>query len=239
MGDWATYQLQDFIPFDADVYFRLLARMGEHFWPLQLATLALGIVALILAVAGRGRVALALVAPLWAFIGVAFFAQRYAALNWAGGTFCWAWLLQCLLLLLAAVTGRGIAPSAPLFSVPGSSATGSIATGSSASVQAGLLVSGCGLVGYPLLAVALGSGWSQGEAFGLHPDPTAVVTLGILLMVARGPWLWALTLVPLLWLLVSGVTLKVLGSPWYPALFAIMAVVFAGLLSGRHSQVAR
>jgi len=34
-------RLQDFIPFTAEVYFRLLERVGEAFWQQQLLTLAL------------------------------------------------------------------------------------------------------------------------------------------------------------------------------------------------------
>ena len=41
----------------------------------------------------------------------------------------------------------------------------------------GILVAGLGLVGYPLLAPAIGRGWRQSEVFGWMPDPTALVTL--------------------------------------------------------------
>lgn len=225
MGDWASYQLQDFIPFSADVYFRLLARMGETFWPLQLVTLVLGFLALLLAIKGRTRIALALIAPFWAFVGVAFFAQRYSSLNWAGETVCWAWLFQCALLLLLAMTGWKTGAKAGRHKL-------SIQMFFNLRLQAGLLLGLCGLVGIPLLGVVMGHGWREAEVFGVHPDPTAVVTLGVLLLSVRGAALWAAALVPILWLLVSGLTLKVLGAPWYPALFAIAAVAVTGGFAG-------
>ena len=67
MNEWTSYRLQDFIPFTAEVYFRLLERMRETFWPLHLLTLALGATTLVLALKHRPRLACLLLAPLWAF----------------------------------------------------------------------------------------------------------------------------------------------------------------------------
>lgn len=108
MNEWTSYQLQDFIPFTADVYFRLLERMGEAFWPLHLLTLALGAATLVLALKHRTRIACLLSAPLWAFVAVAFFIQRYAALNWAGGYVGDAFIAQAVLLVVIALTGWGM-----------------------------------------------------------------------------------------------------------------------------------
>lgn len=224
MSEWASYQMQDFVPFSADVYFRLLARMGESFWPLQLVTLAVGLLTLLLAFRGRVRIALALLAPLWGLVAVAFFVRRYTGLNWAGEIIGWAWLLQSALLFLVSFTGWGRAPRPALLSP---------------ALQSGLLVALLGLIGFPLLALASGHPPPQAEAFGLHPDPTAVATLGILLIAARGPALWSLALVPMLWLAISGLTLKVLGAPWYPVLFAVLAVVIAGLIASHYQPASR
>jgi hypothetical protein len=48
----------------------------------------------------------------------------------------------------------------------------------------GLLV--LAIVGYPWLGVLLGRPLSQAEVFGIAPDPTAVGTLGVLLLTASG-----------------------------------------------------
>lgn len=226
MSDWASYQVQDFIPFTADVYFRLLARMGETFWPSQMVTLLAGFLALYLSLAGRTRLALLLIAPLWVFVGVAFFAQRYSGLNWAGAHLCWVWIVQGGFLLLLAVTRWGMdagesVPLRALLSPP---------------VQAGLLIGLFGLFGFPLLGVAMGNDLRAAEIFGLYPDPTATVTLGVLLAGVRGHAMWLAALIPALWLIVSALTLKVLDAPWYPALLVIVAVAATGSIASYRSR---
>lgn len=215
MSDWASYQLQDFIPFSAEVYFRLLARMGEDFWPLQWATLALGALALAVAIRGRARLALLLLVPPWVFVAVAFFAQRYVTLNWAGDYLCWAWLLQGALLAGIAGCGIGCERARP-HPTP--------------SFLIGMLLMLIALIGMPLATSASGVGWQQAEFFGLHPDPTALFTLGIALIVLRGPALWCAVLIPMLWIAVSALTLLVLESPRAVALFAAVALGGVGLV---------
>jgi len=222
MNEWDSYRVQDFIPFSPDVYFRLLARMGETFWPLQLVTLALGFIALVLALRGRGRLALLLLAPLWAFVGIAFFTQRYTDLNWVGQYLGWGWILQGAALLALALTGYCCAGRSSIF-------TGATMTG--------VLIALIGLLGFPLLAPVLGVGWRGAEMFGLHPDPTAVVSLGILLIALRGWVLWFLCLLPMLWISLSALTLQVLQAPWWPVLFAIVAASFGGLFGKSRPDV--
>ncbi|WP_250462283.1 DUF6064 family protein [Microbulbifer litoralis] len=196
MSDWSSYRLQDFIPFTADIYFRLLERMGETFWPLHLLTLALGTAALLFALKNRARVACLLLAPPWAFIAVAFFMQRYAELNWAGGYIGWAFLAQALFLVLIALV-RSAPLEPPQFTNP--------------AVITGIAIALSGLVGLPLLAPPGGHSWYRAEIFGIHPDPTAIVTLGLALIALRGPAMWAASIIPTLWLLLSGLTHMALG----------------------------
>ncbi|WP_299591187.1 DUF6064 family protein [uncultured Microbulbifer sp.] len=215
MSEWNSYQIQDFVPFSADVYFRMLERMGETFWPLQLFTLAVGVVALLLALRGKPRIALLLLAPVWVFVGVAFFAQRYASLNWIGQVLSWVWIAQAALLVLLAATGRGTADRLEFLS---------------ASTITGVLISLIGLLMFPLLAPVLGATWTQAEVFGLHPDPTAVVSLGIFMIALRGWAQWLTCLVPLLWITLSALTLQVLEAPWWLALFAVVAAAVGNLI---------
>lgn len=191
MSDWASYRLQDFIPFTADIYFRLLERMGEAFWPLHLLMLALGATALLLALKNRTRLACLLLAPPWAFVAVAFFMQRYAELNWAGGYIGWAFLAQAALLLSIALVHRGPAQLPRYTSPP---------------VMAGIAIALFGLAGLPLLAPLGGHSWYGAEVFGIHPDPTAIATLGAVLIALRGPARWLAAIIPALWLLLSGLT---------------------------------
>ncbi|WP_447042667.1 MFS transporter permease [Vreelandella sp. H-I2] len=219
MNEWTSYQLQDFIPFTADVYFRLLERMGETFWPLHLLTLALGAAILVLALKHRMRIACLLPAPLWAFVAVAFFMQRYAELNWAGGYVGDAFIAQAVLLVLMALTGWGM-DNAPRATHP--------------PVVIGIAITLFGLIFMPLLmplmAPLSGGAWYQAEVFGIHADPTAVTTLGLVLIILRGFGLWIAAIIPALWLVVSGLTLQVLDSTGAAVLFAVLVIALAGLV---------
>lgn len=215
MNEWTSYQLQDFIPFTAEVYFRLLERMGETFWPLHLLTLGLGAATLVLALKHRTRVACLLPAPLWAFVAVAFFFQRYAALNWAGGYVGSAFIAQAVLLVVMALTGWGM-DNAPRATNP--------------PVAIGIVITLFGLILMPLIAPLNSGTWFQAEVFGIHADPTAVTTLGLVLIMFRGVALWIAAIIPVLWLVVSGLTLQALDSAGAAALFAVLAIALVGLV---------
>ncbi|MEA2118036.1 DUF6064 family protein [Halovibrio sp. HP20-50] len=215
MNEWTSYRLQDFIPFTAEVYFRLLERIGETFWPLHLLTLALGAAALLLALKHRTRLACLLPAPLWAFVAVAFFFQRYAELNWAGGYVGNAFIAQAVLLALVALTGWGLDKASRATNLP---------------VAIGIAITLFGLIIMPLIAPLSGGSWYQAEVFGIHADPTAVTTLGLVLIMLRGFALWLAAIIPALWLVVSGLTLQVLDSSGAVVLLAVLAIVLVGLV---------
>ncbi|HDZ48195.1 hypothetical protein LCGC14_0026590 [marine sediment metagenome] len=215
MNEWTSYQLQDFIPFTADVYFRLLERMGETFWPLHLLTLALGAAALLLALKHRTRLACLLPAPLWAFVAVAFFIQRYAELNWAGGYVGYAFIAQAVLLVLMALTEWGM-DNAPRTTHP--------------PVVIGTAITLFGLIIMPLIAPLSGGSWYQAEVFGIHADPTALTTLGLVLITLRGFALWIAVIIPALWLVVSGLTLQALNAMGAAMLFAVLAIALVGVV---------
>lgn len=214
-----SYQLQDFIPFSAEVYFRLLERISETWWPLHILSLALGAAALVLALfvrkyEQRGRLAWLLIAPVWAFVALVFFRQHYAQLNWAGNYIGYAFLAQAILLLWLAVTGSGFNTAAP----------------AKTPVVIGIAIAVTGLAIQPLLAALSGAGWWQAQVFGIHADPTAITTLGLALMLLRGWRLWLTAVIPVLWLLLSGLTLWVLQATEAWLLFAVLAAALMGCL---------
>lgn len=46
------------------------------------------------------------------------------------------------------------------------------------------------------------------EIFGIHPDPTAIVTLGIILLfMQKNKELWGCAVIPVIWCVTSGLTL--------------------------------
>ncbi len=214
MSDWTSYQFQDFVPFTAEIYYRLQERTGEIFWPLHLMTLLLGGLSLFWAINQRPRIACLLLAPLWAWVGVGYFLQRYAALNWAGHYIGWAFLAQALLFLVLAITHWKLVPPANLQRVP---------------AVIGLLTALFGLLVYPLVAPLLGHPWFQAETFGIHPTPTAITSVGVILLISHGVGQWLVAVIPLLWLLFSGMTLRVVNAPWDNVLFSVVALCLIGM----------
>lgn len=215
--EWATYRLSDFLMFSQRSYYRMIALYNEAVWPAHLLALVAGLV-VIGCVARPGprmhRIVMLVLAAAWTWIAWAYHLQRYADINTAGPWFALASGMQALLLCFMALRPHGAAP---------------------ARIQkhVALGLTGVAVIGYPLLALGSGRGWSQAEAFGIVPDPTAVATLGLLLACRAHPVAW---LIPLAWCAVSGATLMELrvGYAWLMPTFAILAVA-AGLLF-RHAR---
>ena len=78
-----------------------------------------------------------------------------------------------------------------------------------------------------MIAPLTGRPITQAEIFGLAPDPTAIATLGILLAADR-PCL-GLFAIPVLWCLITGMTLWTMESPEAPVapLLGLLAVGLA------------
>lgn len=201
MSEWWTYRPEDFLLFSPRVYWRMFELHNAQFWPLHLLTLASGFAAILLTFRrphGHGSWIGLILAALWIFVGWSFLWQRYAAINWAIAYVAPIFGLQALLLAIGAASGKLV------FDKGGSP---------------GLLLAGFGLIIYPLLSALFGRPWSGAEIFGIAADPTAILTLGILLA-ARGRFPLLLFPVPLVWLLLSGVTLRTMGDQqgWIPLL---------------------
>ena len=221
MSDWWTYTLSDFLLFSPRTYYRLIQRHNEALWPGQVAALGLSLVLLGLLrrpTVWPGRMVLAILAALWAWVAWAFVWRRYVTINWAAKYLVWLFAVEVLLLLWLGVIREG-----PRFGWR-RDMTGMLG--------AALLV--LSLVLYPALAPLLGRGWRQAELFGVAPDPTVLATMGVLLL-ADGPPHWVLLAVPVLWCVVSGVTLLAMGSPEAGVLLAaaLLAVGASGWRSRR------
>jgi len=216
---WDSYHVRDFIPFSREVHLRLIERVNDAQWPLQLGFIALGVLAAGFAVRGRPRRALALLAPAWGWTAAVFFLQFYSELTWAGRWFAAGFGLEALFVLTA---------------LPWRSAHRETTMRFDPTTVAALLLWGGGVILYPLAAPLSGAGWIQSEVFGVHPAPTALCTLGLLLVSLRGPWLGVCGWIPLLWCLVEGLVLRHFGLPRAWALFlggliAIGAILFLSM----------
>jgi len=171
MSEWWTYRPEDFLLFSPRVYWRMFELHNAALWPLQVLALAAGLlIILLLAWRPRGyaRWLALLLAILWIFVGWTFLWNRYADINWAAAYVAPAFVVEGVLFLVCgplldslAFDRRGLA--------------GCI----------GYFMLAFALAGQPLLAPLQGRGWASSEVFGIAPDPTAIATLGLLLL-ARG-----------------------------------------------------
>lgn len=215
MTEWWTYRPSDFLLFAPRTYYRLMESYNAELWPTQLLVLAAIFAVLASAWHGArsaGRVVALLLALSWAFIAWRFHWRTYATINWAAAYFAAAFLLQAMLLAWAARSDALAYDGAPR-----------------SRRYAGLALVAVALAVVPLAALVLQRPWTQLEVAGLAPDPTAVLTLGLLVAARRSPW-W-LYPVPLLWCAVSGLTLWTMESPdaFIPPFAALIAtVVLAG-----------
>lgn len=215
MSAWWTYRPEDFLLFSPRVYWRLFELQNEALWPLHLLTVTAGLV-MVLVVFRRwnlGRWIGVVLAALWAFVGWSFLWQRYADINWAIAYVAPLFALQAVGLLVAAVLRGGLTLHRD-----------------GATCWIGLLLAAAGLVLYPLLPLLAGRPWPSAEVFGIAPDPTAIVTLGLLLAV-RGRMVPVLLPIPLLWCLFSGLTLWTMDDrqACLPVLAVVLVLAALGL----------
>lgn len=209
MSEWWTYGASDLLLFSPETYYRLFELYNREWWPLQVVALALGAAALVLWRRGNERAGQAIAAILaigWLWVAWAFHWERYASINLAAGYFALTFVAQALLLLWLGVVRGRLTPEQP----------GRLHR------RAGLGLFLFALLIVPSIGPLLGRSWTQAEVFGMAPDPTALATLGILLLARPAGWLFP---IPLAWCVVSGATLWAMGAPD----FAL--VPLAGLLA--------
>jgi len=208
MSEWWTYRAEDFLLFSPRVYWRLFELHNAALWPLHVVTLAAGLTVILLIARrprGRARWPALILAIAWIFVGWSFLWNRYATINWAAAYIAPAFAVEGVLLLIVSL------PDGLAFDRRGLAG------------WTGYLILGFALAGQPLLAPLQGRGWASSEVFGIAPDPTAMATLGVLLL-ARGKLLPALLPIPVLWCLLSGMTLQTMDEPQALAPHAVLVL---------------
>lgn len=205
--NWRSYSVADFIPYSRDVYLQLLSATNELFWPWHILLLALTGLCVFFAVTARTRLCGMLLASGWCWTGYAFFFNYYRHLNWAGEYFAIACGIQAALILI--FINRSGHDQRPTDNIQRYSAYTCLACA----------------VCWPLICLLGREGTSQTEWIGLHPDPTAIATVGVALLLFRGWRFWCLVLWPALWLLWAALTLMVLAFPQSQILFGVLILL--------------
>ncbi|MDK1492579.1 DUF6064 family protein [Sinorhizobium sp. 7-81] len=221
MSDWWTYTPADFLMFSPRVYFRLVERYNQDFWPLQLVFVA-GMLAIMVLASKQVRFAKVVLLPAfavaWAFSAWQFLWLRFAPITWGATYAAMAFFLQTALLLL--LSWR---------------ASHDILAVSRWRRYGGMALALFGLLLHPFLGLLAARSLAAAEAFGMMPDPTAITTLGVLLAM-RGRHLWLLLPIPLLWCAFSGLILT--GMEDLGAVVPIASIFFVAvlLLTSRRSR---
>ena len=222
-----SYRLEDFLLFSADTYLRLFVRANTALWPWVVAAHLIGVVGAVLAMARTGppvHAAILVVYGLaWLTSGWYFLLGLYAPVNWAVAEAHWLFTGQAFALFVIAIKAAFDRQVVNRDHVRFSRGPAVVI----------LLI---GIVASPLIPLIhgreitpLGAG---SEYFAIAPDPTAILTLGILLYL-RPAWFGLALVVPVLWLAFSALTLYALGlwSALIPA--SALAVGLAAALQRR------
>jgi len=223
MWDWLSYTPSDFLLFSVRTYYRLFELYNQAIWPAQIPALMLGGIILWLLHRGdpwQGPAVAGILSAGWLWTAWAFLVQHYDTINWVARYLAIGFAAEALLLVWAGLVRRRLS-FRPYDDWIG---------------RVGLFLFLFALALQPLIAALVGRDWRQAEILGLTPDPTVVATLGILLTAKSPPW--SLTVLPLFWCAISGMTLWTMGAPdaWVMLLAGLTG---AGLATGRVMRAAR
>lgn len=213
------------LPFTAEILDALVGRYVVAVWPLPAVAPLLAMLALALMlrpVPGGGRGAAALLAAAWAGVGIDFHIRTVAAIDFLAPVYGGFFLAQAALLAWSGVW-RGRLPAGFRGGATGWS---------------GLAFALLAIAFYPLLALLAGRTWPSLPIVGVTPDPTAMLTLGLLLLAGGRPPLHLLA-VPALWSAVAGITGWMLGTPERLLLPAAAVAALALALTARLGRQAR
>lgn len=216
MGVWLSYSLSDFLLFTPHTYYRLFELYNRAIWPAHGAAGALGLLLLVLMFYGgerRGRAIAAILAACWLWVAWAFLFERYDTINWTARYAAIAFAVEAALLIVSGILLNRFAPGTDFAS------------------RTGIAIVVFALFIQPLFAPLFGRPWMQIELFGLAPDPTVAVTIGVLLTMRRASWY--LFVIPILWGAVTGATLWTMDAA-DALLMPAIAVLALGLTLWRH-----
>jgi hypothetical protein len=210
------------LPFTVQQFFEVFTRYNRAVWPAPVVLLVLAAVSLALVLwrpDASSRAVSAILAGLWAWMGIAYHALFFTAINPAARAFAVFFLVQAVLFAVpGAVRGRLV------FGRP-SPARGAL----------GSLLVAYSLAVYPALGWLAGHRYPAVPTFGA-PCPTTIFTLGMLLYARPGPPWW-LAAIPLAWAAVGSSAAFALGVSEDFGLLAAGVVVLAALLwPGRRSD---
>lgn len=194
MGEITSYSLSDFILFSDRVYYRQFELYNHAIWPLHLIAIVFSLVIIYTLwkkPAWAGRLNAVLLTVSWVWVAWAFLYERFYQIHVVANWYALGFVLQAGL-----ITWYGVIKNQFALFVQ-----------SQPRINIGLVLLFISLIIYPFIAFITGRSWLQFEMFSLTPDPTVLATLAILYLCKVSSVLYV---VPIIWLLISGMTLIVM-----------------------------
>ena len=188
-----SYSLHDLLIFSPESYFKLFELSNKALWPFHIFLILLAVVAVFLLYKRYqlvSRLIFIWLGLVWCFVGYWYFGQFYSQINTYAHIGKYLYYVEAVLLFLYAIfSSHDVKTSYKQWQVM---------------IGGGLIL--YGLLIHPIVSLMM---WNQplirSELFSIAPDPTAIVTIGfLLLMLVRGYIM--LIVIPAFWLLLSIMT---------------------------------
>lgn len=186
------------MPFTAGEFFEVFRRYNEAVWPLQFLLVAAGLVVVVLALRSHpnaGRMAMLVMALLWAWMGMVYHFAFFRHINPAASLFGLVSVVQAAIFVWLGTRERRVAVRVRHDGVG--------ATGALLILYAFVL--------YPVVGLFAGHRYPAAPTFGV-PCPTTIFTLGLLLW-AEPPLPRRVVIIPALWSAIATVAAVRLGVP--------------------------
>lgn len=196
MGELTSYSLSDFILFSERVYYRQFELYNHAIWPLHVLAILFSFVIVYTlwkkpAAAWSGRLIAVLLALSWVWVAWAFLYNRFYQIHVVANWYALGFVLQAGLIFWYGMIKNQF----------------TLSEQNRSKINIGLVLLFISFILYPFIALMTGRSWLQFEMFSLAPDPTVLATVAILALSKVSTVLYV---IPLIWLLISAVTLIVM-----------------------------
>jgi len=194
MSELLQFSLLDMTPYNRESWFNLVGEYNQNLWFIYPIAFVFSLYLLrLLYQSFRGsphkpiQKILVLLSLAWFWTGAVFHYHYFSDLNWAAPWFGGAFIIQGILLLIAAFLLK----------------TMTWVSFATLRAQIGILILLVGLLIFPLSLLLEGRSLLQTEWFPLLPTPVLLVSIALIILLDTR-WRHALLIIPIVWAIISG-----------------------------------